>query len=221
MGVKMQLKAVIFDLDGTIADTIKLTLYSIREYIRIKTGKQYTDEDILAEFGPIDTYIIRKFIPDNTGENFISDYVKLVSDCFDKMVKPIEGISEMLSFIKNKGIKTALFTGRSRITAELVLEKLGIKQYFDNIMAGDDTSKFKPNPEGIIKSLAVLGVNPEECAYVGDFDVDIHASRNAGTMAILALWSATANKELIKLNPDAAFETPYELINWIQDNTKL
>lgn len=217
----MQLKAVVFDLDGTIADTIKLTIYSIREYVRIKTGKQYTDEDILAEFGPIDTYIIRKLIPDNTGENFINDYVKLVSECFDKMVKPIDGIREMLSFIKKNAIKTALFTGRSRITAELVLEKLGIKQYFDNIIAGDDTSKFKPNPEGIIKSLAILGVNPEECAYVGDFDVDIHASRNAGTMAILALWSATANKELIKLNPDAAFKTPYELMNWIQDNTKL
>ncbi len=215
----MQLDAVIFDLDGTIADTIKLTIYSIKEYVRIKTGKQYRDEDILAEFGPIDTYIIRKLIPNNTDENFIDDYVKFVSECFDAMVKPIEGISEMLSFIKRRGIKIALFTGRSRITAELVLEKLQIKQYFDNIIAGDDTSKFKPDPEGIIKSLAVLGVKPENSAYVGDFDVDIQASRNAATRAIVALWSATANRELLKLNPDAAFETPSEFVNWIQDNT--
>jgi phosphoglycolate phosphatase/pyrophosphatase PpaX len=211
----MQLEAIIFDLDGTIADTIYLTIYSIKEYIRQKTSRILSDDEVLAEFGPTDTEIVKKYLSDIGNPRILEDYASFVAEIFDNFVKPIGGIEDLLANIKNKGIKTALFTGRSRLTTEIVLEKLGLKKYFDNICAGDDTSNFKPDPEGINKTLAKLGVRPESSAYVGDFDVDILAGRNAGTMSILALWSSSANKELKSLHPDAAFKTPYEFIEWL------
>lgn len=211
----MFLKAVVFDLDGTIADTIPLTVYSLKEVTRELTNKELSDEEILAEFGPIDTEIIKKLVDNHLSESSVEMYINHFRDNFDKFVKPIEGIKELLSILKEKGVRIGLFTGRSLRGTHVVLEKLGVKQYFDEILAGDDTQNPKPDPEGIIKVLQKLDASCRESAYVGDFDVDIQASKAAGTFSILALWSSTGNKENIKLNPDKYFNSPYEFATWL------
>lgn len=212
----MNLKAVVFDLDGTLADTIPLTVFSLKEVTRELTGKELSDEDILAEFGPIDTEIIRKLVDNDMSERSVDVYIQNFTDNFNRFVKPIDGIEKLLKYLKEYGFRIGLFTGRSRLACHIVLEKLGIRQYFDEIFAGDDTSNPKPDPEGILKTFEKLNIPGGECAYVGDCDVDVLASKAAGSTSILALWSSTGNKDNIKFNPDKYFYKPQEFIDWLE-----
>ncbi len=211
----MDFDAVIFDLDGTIADTIPLTVYSLKEAVIELTGKVYSDEALKKEFGPIDTEIIKKLVDDRSSEASPEIYIKHFNNNFERFVKPIEGINQLLSYIKSKKIKLGLFTGRSLRVTDIVLEKLGIRDMFDAVIAGDFTANPKPDPEGILKALEALNARSLHSIYVGDFDVDIAASKAAGTKAALALWSSTGDKKLIKLMPDIYFESPLEFINWL------
>lgn len=211
----MYLKAIVFDLDGTIADTIPLTVRSLHQVILRYSGKDLSDEEIIKEFGPIDTQIARKFIEDGNGEEAEEEYIRLYSELFDHYVKPIAGMQELLQAIKAKGIQVGLFTGRSLRSTEITLEKLSIRHCFDVIIPGDDTKKPKPDPEGILLALDKLGVKTCEAAYVGDFAADILASKAAGTVSVLALWSSTGNKELLELNPDQYFTATSAFWDWL------
>ncbi len=94
----MIVEAVVFDMDGTIADTIPLTVYSLKEAARELTGKEYMDEEIRKEFGPIDTEIIKKLVDNENREISPDIYIKHFSRNFGSFVKPIDGISELLAF---------------------------------------------------------------------------------------------------------------------------
>lgn len=212
----MNFKAIIFDMDGTIADTIPLTVYALKEAVRELTGKVYSDEEIRAEFGPTDTEIVKKLVDNKNGEASTELYIDFFKSNFDRFIKPIEGINELLAFIKSKGIKLGLFTGRSHRVTTIILEKLGMNHMFDVIVAGDFTKRPKPDPEGILKALDALNTDGSDSIYVGDFDVDIAASKAAGTKSALALWSSTGDEELIKLKPDMYFRSPYEFIDLLK-----
>lgn len=211
----MKNNAVIFDLDGTLADTIPLTIYALKKAVLEVSGKEYRDEEILNEFGPVDIEIIKKLL-DYKHDAIAPDvYIKYFENSFNDFVKPIEGIGSLLEFIKSNGIKLGLFTGRSRRTTEIVLEKLGFREMFDILLTGDDTTRPKPDPEGIERALELLSADKESSFYVGDFDVDILASRAAGVKSVLALWASSSDDRLNELKPDYCLRNPRELIDII------
>ncbi len=213
----MKFKSIVFDLDGTLADTIPITVYAIKETVKRITGKELSDQDILKEFGPVDTEIVKKLIGNGKGLQGEKLYVEIFEEKFHDFVKPIEGINELMEYIKDEGIKTGVFTGRGERVARIILEKLNLVSNFDVIVAGDHTQKPKPDPEGIMIALDKLGCETSDSAYVGDFDVDIEASRAAGVTSILALWSSTGSEELINLNPDKHFRKVSEFIDWLRE----
>lgn len=211
----MKFDAVIFDLDGTLADTIPLTIYALKKAVLELSGKEYGDDEILNEFGPVDTEIIKKLLDYKQDDIAPDVYIKHFEESFNDFVKPIEGIGTLLESIKSNGIKLGLFTGRSRRATEIVLKKLGFREMFDILLTGDDTTKPKPDPEGIEKALELLSADKESSLYVGDFDVDILASRAAGVKSALALWASSSDDRLNELKPDYSLKTPQELIDII------
>ncbi|HOV27022.1 MAG TPA: HAD-IA family hydrolase [Pseudobacteroides sp.] len=211
----MKFDAVIFDLDGTLADTIPLTIYALKKAVLELSGKEYGDDEILNEFGPVDTEIIKKLLDYKQDDIAPDVYIKHFEESFNDFVKPIEGIGTLLESIKSNGIKLGLFTGRSRRATEIVLKKLSFREMFDILLTGDDTTKPKPDPEGIEKALELLSADKESSLYVGDFDVDILASRAAGVKSALALWASSSDDRLNELKPDYSLKTPQELIDII------
>jgi pyrophosphatase PpaX len=212
----MKYEAVVFDLDGTIADTIPLTIFALKEAVRLIEGKELMDDEVLKEFGPVDTDIVKAFVQKEKHSDAQELYVKIFQDYFNDYVKPIPGISELLEFLNFNGVKVGLFTGRGMRMTKIVIDKLGINDYFKTVVSGELTKKPKPDPEGIKIALKNLGVNSSQNIYVGDFDVDILASKAAGTLSVLALWSSTGSDKLIELKPDKFFKTPYEFIAWLK-----
>lgn len=216
----MKVDAVIFDLDGTLADTIPLTVYSLKKAVLELSEIEYSDEEILKEFGPIDTEIIKKLLHYKQDDVAPDVYIKHFERNFNDFVKPIEGIDNLLKFIRSSGIKLGLFTGRSRRAAEIIIEKLGFTGSFDVLIPGDDTKKPKPDPEGILMALDLLSAAKETSFYVGDFDVDIMASKAAGVKSVLALWSSSKDEKLRENNPDYCFTKPEEFIDILKDLLK-
>ncbi|MFZ5987882.1 MAG: HAD family hydrolase [Bacillota bacterium] len=212
----MDIKAVVFDLDGTLADTVPLTIVAIKEIVRELTGKELSDDDVSREFGPVDTQIVRNLLDEQNGEKGVELYVRFFSEKFNEFVKPIDGIYELIKYLRETGIKVGLFTGRGLRVSKIILEKLNLSGFFDVVLSGDDTTKPKPDPEGILKVLEKLCVSPHESVYTGDFEVDVLASKAAGVTSVLALWSSTASEELKNLNPDKSFESPYDFIEWVK-----
>ncbi|KNY26277.1 HAD family hydrolase [Pseudobacteroides cellulosolvens] len=216
----MKIDAIIFDLDGTLADTIPLTIYALKKAVLELSGKEYKDEEILNEFGPVDTEIIKKLL-DYKHDDIAPDvYIKHFESSFNDFVKPIEGIERLLKFISSNDIKLGLFTGRGRRATGIIVEKLGLNEMFNILITGDDTRKHKPDPEGILKALDLLSADKQSSYYVGDFDVDIYASRAAGVNSVLALWASSGDERLNKHNPDYCFKNPQEFIDALEDIMK-
>ena len=212
----MEIRTIVFDMDGTVADTLPLTVYALKEAVRELTGKEYSDDEIKKEFGPTDIEMIKKLVGNENREISPDVYIEHFRSNFHRFVKPIEGIDELLKFVKSKGIKLGLFTGRSFRVTDIILEKLGIRELFDVIVSGDETKNPKPDPEGILKALKALDTDCKGSMYVGDFDVDIAASRAAGVKSVLALWSSTGEEEFIKLKPDMYYRSPYDFMEWLR-----
>lgn len=212
------IKTAIFDLDGTLADTIPLTLEALRRAAYDFTGVEYSDDMLLQKFGPVDTEIIKDLVSEKDREASVELYVQYFEKLFDSYVKHFDGIIDLFEFLKDKEINVGLYTGRSMRVTKIILKSIGIEDYFNEIASGDDTKVPKPDPEGINLVLKRLGATPSESFYAGDFDVDIEASRRAGVKSILALWSSTGNEELIKLNPDAYFKSIGSFVDWLRNN---
>lgn len=216
----MKIDAIIFDLDGTLADTIPLTIYALKEAVLELSGKEYRDEEILNEFGPVDTEIIKKLLDYKYDDIAPDIYLKHFEGSFNDFVKPIDGIDHLLKFIGSNGIKLGLFTGRGRRATEIIIEKLGFREMFNILITGDDTKNPKPDPEGIIKALNLLSADKQSSFYVGDFEVDIYASRAAGVNSVLALWASSGDERLNEHNPDYCFKNPLEFIDTLKEIMK-
>ena len=211
-------KAVIFDLDGTIANTLPLCIRAFRESIEPLAGRKVTDGEIIATFGPSEEGTIQALAPD-FYEKGVSNYLKFYEQYHDMCEVPFDGMREILQRLKDKGIRTAMVTGKGKLSADITLEKFGIMPYFELIETGMPQGNRKP--EGIQAILDIwCDVGHDEAIYVGDTPSDIESCRKVGIPIVSAAWAETAEPELlIPMQPDAIFYTVPAFAEWLDDRT--
>ncbi len=199
------LKTVIFDLDGTIGDTLPLCVTAFKRAIEPLGGVTLTPREIISHFGPSEEGVIRELFPDRYEEAlelFINSYREL----HDMAPKPFDGITDLLAFLKSKGIKNTIVTGKGMCTLQITLEKYGIASYFDMLEAGSPEGPCKAAK--IRKILDELGITAQEALYVGDALTDITESREVGVEVASAAWASTAEPELLEqMNPGHVFDS--------------
>ncbi len=199
------LKTVIFDLDGTIGDTLPLCVTAFKRAIEPLGGVTLTPREIISHFGPSEEGVIRELFPDRYEEAlelFINSYREL----HDMAPKPFDGITDLLAFLKSKGIKNTIVTGKGMRTLQITLKKYGIASYFDILEAGSPEGPCKAAK--IRKILDELGITAQEALYVGDAPTDITESREVGVEVASAAWASTAEPELLEqMNPGHVFDS--------------
>ncbi|MGA0560535.1 HAD family hydrolase [Larkinella sp. VNQ87] len=212
---KKMLKAVIFDFDGTLADTLPLCIKAFRMAIEPHLKRTVSDAEIIATFGPSEEGTIQSLIPDQFTEGLSAyhDYYTMFHPEFPTL---FEGVAEILTLLRENRIRLALVTGKALKSALISLEFYQIKDYFEQIGYGDLTKGHKA--KNIQRILAEWTLQPHEAVYVGDAPSDIAACRAAGVPILAAAWAPTAEPDVLRsLEPDALLYSVDELKRWLTD----
>ncbi|MGC8607243.1 MAG: HAD family hydrolase [Vulcanisaeta sp.] len=182
------IRAVIFDLDGTLVDTIPLHVLSWIETCKHLGLSIPTMDHVNTLIGLRALDIARKLCGDENAEKALQIkneiYLSLLGGA-----KAINGAPELLKMLKEKGFTIGIVTSSSRRVAIKALEVTGLYNYIDGIVAGDDVNKGKPDPEPLMKILHSLGLKVSEVAVVGDSKYDAEMALNAGVRVIFFLGS--------------------------------
>lgn len=211
------IKAVIFDLDGTLANTIPLCIAAFRKALEPEVKRSLSDDEIMATFGPDEEGSIKQLAPENYKET-TAHFMQYYKDLHHICNHPFEGIADLLQTLKNKGVFLALATGKGKETTSLTLQHLQLTHYFDRIETGSPKGSRKPEAiQSIIDSFDNL--TKEETIYVGDSKGDIKDSRKAGIKVIAAAWAETAKPDELKNEePDELFHSIDAFANWLYAN---
>ena len=205
-------RAVIFDMDGTLADTFPLVVSAWNAAMRGHAGRDATAEEVIARFGVPDPMMIRNALPPHLGDEAVEVYHVHYERQHGALAQPFEGITEMLAAIKSRGLLTGVMTGKGRRSAKITLAALAWEGMFDAVVTGEDVTHQKPHPEGLLKVTEQLRVAPAECVFVGDSPADIGAGKNAGMRTIVAGWHPVYLDEVRAMGPDYWAGTPEDVV---------
>ncbi len=207
---------IIFDVDGTLTSTLELIFETFRYIAKKYFNKSMTDDEISKLFGPTEDVILKAWAGDNY-ETVRKDYYDYYT-MNHHMADLYPGIEEILAYLKSKNVLLSIYTGKGREAATITLKKLGIYDYFDLMMTGDDVREHKPSSEGIDIFVEKFNLKKERVLMIGDSPVDVKAARAAEVKVASVIWDDYAKKTKDKLKPDYLFHHVYELKKFIQDN---
>jgi phosphoglycolate phosphatase/pyrophosphatase PpaX len=197
--------AFLFDLDGTLGNTLPLCVAAFREAIEPLARRQLSDAAIMATFGPSEEGTIRALIPEQFDAG-VARYLEAYERLHDRWPEPFPGIRELLGELKQAGKFVGLVTGKGARSLAVTLRRYGFEGLFEAVRTG--------RPEGPVKEaciedlLAKHALNRSETLYIGDTVYDIRASRACGIRVAAAAWAPTADAAALRaLRPDACFET--------------
>jgi pyrophosphatase PpaX len=197
----MKYRAVIFDRDGTLFDSLDVILRSFNHAIEPFTAKRPTNEEWFEAFGPAEKGVLSKFVSLEYKQAAFARFLKYYREHFDE-IHLYPGMRELLVELKGKGAKLMLFTGGGNVSTWFCLEQSGILHLFDELVCGEDVQRPKPDPEGILKLMKEQEVKPQETIVVGDSSADVEAGKTAGASAAWLCWSENAQFSEMKIAPD-------------------
>ncbi len=210
-----KIKAVIFDLDGTIGNTLPLCIKAFKQAIQPLIGRTVSDAEIVATFGPSEEGTIMALAP-NQYQKGIDAYLKYYKDFHEMCPAPFDGVVELLEHLKSNNIRVAMVTGKGEHSTEISLQKFKIKSYFESVETGMASGPRKP--QGILNIIDTFkNIARDEIIYVGDAPSDISACRQVKVPIIAAAWAETAEKEKLEaLQPDKIFNSFTAFSNWLK-----
>lgn len=210
------IKAVLFDLDGTLINSNDLILKSFKHTFKSILNLELSDEEISLNFGKPLQEIFKNYDSEKI-EEMINTYRKINLELHDKECKEFLGVKEMLKALKNKGIKIGVVTSKKKDMAERGAKLMGIFDYFDVFITPECTKKHKPYGEPVLKACEILGVSPNEALMVGDSPYDILAGKNAKTKTCGVNYTALPIEKLKESKADFYIDKPSEILEVIKD----
>lgn len=211
-------KGMIFDLDGTLADTVESIAVAGNKALKACGLKEQPIESYKYFAGDgADTLIYRALAAagDKEGSCFEKAYEEyklfFQKDCTYKVV-PFDGIREMLREVKERGIKIAVVSNKPHERTLEVVDKLFGKDFFDMVVGQREGIAKKPDPAGALEAAGAFGLKPEECMYIGDTNVDMETGHRAGMFTVGVLWGFRDKAELEASHADWIVDEPAGLL---------
>lgn len=214
-------QAVIFDLDGTLSDSIASIKYCGDRAIAPFGYGPFPESDYKYFIGDGAANLVRRALTasgDRELEHFdeaFELYKKFFAEDCMYQVKPYDGIPELLAVLKEKGIRIAVLSNKPHDQAVDVVESLFGKGYFDVIQGQKEGVPIKPDPGGVFAILEEFSLTAEDILYLGDTATDMKTGKGAGAFTLGALWGFRDRKELEESHADAVIGSPPELLEYI------
>lgn len=204
--------AVLFDLDGTVVDTIPHILASFRHATADVLGESPSDDELMHYVGIPLAHQMRHFTADeNTVERLLASYREYNHRTHDEMARLYPNTLRALDALHEAGMPMGIVTSKSRHMAERAIALFGLGHFFGVIMTADDTPAHKPDPLPVLMGAQALGVAPQRSVYVGDSPMDIEAGNGAGAYTVAAAWGVASRARLIAASPGAIIDDIAEL----------
>lgn len=199
-------RAVVFDLDGTVVDSVELIVASMQYAIQTVLGREMSREESIAQVGrPLREQMV--ILSPEHADELVRVYREWNHREHDKMLKLYDGIVNLLYALDEAGVTLGLVTSKSRYTTQMAFDLTGIESYFEQSICADESPRNKPLPDPILLCLERMGVAPQEAAYVGDSPADIQAGKAAGADAIAVTWGVFSEDALLAEKPDLLVHT--------------
>jgi pyrophosphatase PpaX len=212
------LRAALFDLDGTLIDSIRLILDSYHHTLTQHNLPARSDEDWLKGVGtPLHVQFADWRESPEILEAMIATYREYNLEHHDRMVTVYPGVVDAVREIKASGLQTGLVTSKNRQGALRGLKLVGLEALMDVLVCADEVTNPKPHPEPVEKAVSLLGADPATTVYVGDSVHDMHSGRAAGVRTAAALWGPFGRAHLESANPDYWLETPQDLVDLVRE----
>lgn len=217
MATRQRPAAVIFDLDGTLADTFDHMVAAFGDALEPLLGRRPTRGEVIATFGPgagTEPAILGDFLG-RTDAAATERYYAAYEGGHGR-VALFPGVGAALEALAAAGVPLGVMTGKSRRSALITLRALGVVDRFSAIITGDEATRAKPDPMGPLLAAQALGVNPARCVYVGDSRADIGAGRAAGMTTALVGWNQPSDAAEVRdlFHPDIFCRTGDEFVAW-------
>ena len=203
---------IVFDMDGTLVDSMGCLADWLHRAVKAHCPSSVTPVTITKAFGPKEEKIIEQFVPKDLVKECLNAYYDLYEREHDR-VYVYQGINELLRQVQAQGIPMALCTGKSRRAVEISLDILGWESLFEIIITGDDTVRFKPDPEGLNLILGKAKASRGRTIFIGDAAADTGAARNAGIISGCVQWGAPELMPTENAHPDYLFATPQAVVD--------
>jgi len=202
------LKAIIFDLDGTLVDSLPYHHESWRIFFKNNNLEEHDFSEVLKEYKGGGTLELMTSV---FGDMYTKDELKKMTDdkeiifrdIYKSKIYPIEGLNKFLDNLKENNILLSIGSNAIRKNVLMTIEELGITDYFSSIICGDEVSKGKPDPEMYLKTLSNLKMDKNECIIFEDSIEGVTAAKNAGIKSI----GVTSSQSSEILKSVGAFKT--------------
>lgn len=215
----MRFDTVIFDLDGTILDTLDDLRDSVNFALKNNNLPCRSTEEIRAFVGNGIRLLIERAVPQNTEK-------AVVDKCFDdfkahyknnsaNLTKPYNGVIAVLNQLKDKGIKLAVVSNKADFAVQTLVKKY-FNGIFDFSVGEKEGIRRKPFPDSVFNAMEYLGADKNTTVYVGDSEVDVETAFNSGIPCIAVTWGFRDKAVLENLKPGYIVEIPEQIIEIIE-----
>lgn len=200
-------KAIIYDIDGTILNTLNMNMYPLLQIIKEETGETWSFNQVL-KFAAYPGMKVMEELKVKDPEATYARWVKYVN-AYEESATLYDGFMDVFEVFKKNDIKQAIVSAKTHKQYEIDICSKGIDQYMDTVILAEDTTKHKPDPEPLLKCIENLNVPKEEVIYIGDALSDQQSSINAGIDFGYAKWGSVSTSPL---HGTYTFESPTNLL---------
>ncbi|NXY97372.1 HAD family hydrolase [Streptomyces sp. BR123] len=206
------MRAVVFDMDGTVLDSVPTVSRAYADAIRSLGGPPVSPDEVVAGWHVGHTELVLAFLGRACGPAEVERFHAHLDPAVAEL-RPFPGIPALLDEVADAGMRLGVFTAATRRVASSMLAAAGIDARFDVVIAGDDIDRPKPAPDGLLLALQQLGVPAEATAYVDDAEVDLACASAAGSLGVHAGWGARAG---VRAGAHPVAVRPYDVLGLLE-----
>lgn len=214
----MSITAVLFDLDGTLLDTLEDLYLTVNEAFRNNGYPERTKEEVRLATGHGAAYLLKTLLPDyvsdEEAERILNEYKPLLKKNQNNHTRPYDRILELMSELKERGIKTAINSNKPDEVARGLAE-IYFKDSADACIGDREGVARKPEAEGALLLLNEMGKTAKDALYVGDSEIDIATAKNLGAPAVGVTWGFRDRDVLEAAGADFIIDKPAQLLEVI------
>lgn len=214
----MRLSTVLFDHDDTLLPTFDIRARVLGDAAREVLGRELDGAKAMAASNGRN---LEQMSEDLVGGDarlaatLVAAYRERYYEANQTGLTPYSGIHELLSALRQRGLRVAVVTSKLGSGAREELQRTGLAPFIEALVGAEDVQQHKPRPEPFYKMFELLGESADGCMMVGDTSADILGAKAAEVVSVAALWGTRDREALIALQPDHAVETPLDILDLV------